>query len=210
MNTIEDQVKKINSQFFNNCCDLSEGSSWKACCYIDEFMQDVYYHSIFNNINKNFNTLLDVGCGQGDLIDFLSRNHAKIIYKGIDVSEKMIDLAKKRFPKNNFENISFLEINKEEKYDVILAVGVFNLKFSNKENQMNYLKNNIKKMFDMCSSSCSFTLLSRHGYDNINEQEDLFFYEPWEIMKYCLELTPSVLVDHSSIPIEFITTLYKN
>lgn len=206
----EEQVKKINSEFFNNCCDLSGGSSWKACCYVDEFMQDVYYHSIFNNINKNFNTLLDIGCGQGDLINFLSRNHAKITYKGIDVSEKMIDFAKKRFPKNNFENISFLEINKEEKYDVILAVGVFNIKFSTKENQMNYLKNNIKKMFDMCSSSCSFTLLSRHGYENIEEQEELFFYEPWEIMKYCLELTPSVLVDHSSIPIEFITTLYKN
>jgi SAM-dependent methyltransferase len=210
MEVKEKQAEKINSEFFDKSCDLSGGVSWKACCYIDGWMQDVYYHSIFKNINKNFSSLLDVGCGQGDLLDFLNRNKAKVNYKGIDVSEKMINASKEKFPKNNFEKISLVEINDQEKFDVILAVGVFNIQFADKEEQLDYLKTNIKKMFDMCNNTCSFTLLSRHGYEDIKKQEKLFTYEPWEIMQYCLELTPSVLVDHSSIPIEFITTLYKN
>jgi len=210
METITNQAKKINSEFFNKSCENSEGLSWKACCYIDEFMQDVYYHSIFKNINKNFNSLLDVGCGQADLVEFLNRNNAKINYKGIDVSEKMIESCKSRFPKKAFQKMSLLELGEDEKFDVILAVGTFNIKFSNKEDQMEYLKSNIEKMFNMCNKSCSFTLLSRHGYEDLQKQEGLFSYEPWEIIKYCLELTPSVLLDHSSIPVEFIVTLYKD
>lgn len=210
MEAIEKQAEKINSEFFDKSCDLSEGISWRACCYIDEWMQDIYYHSIFKNINKNFTSLLDVGCGQADLVDFLNRNKAKVNYKGIDVSEKMINSSIARFPKNNFKKISLIELSDQEKFDVILAVGVFNIQFTNKEEQLNYLKINIKKMFDMCNNTCSFTLLSRHGYEDIKKQEKLFFYEPWEIMEYCLELTPSVLLDHSSIPVEFIVTLYKD
>lgn len=203
--------EKLNAEFFDKSCDKFKGSSWEACCYIDEFMQDVYYHSIFKNINKNFKNILDIGCGQADLLSFIRKNANNINYSytGIDVSDKMISCCKKKFPKDSFFNSSFLDFENTNNFDVILAVGVFNLRVSDdKDEQLNYLRQNIKKMYSNCNKCCSFTLMSKHG--NQNSERELFYYEPSSILQDCLELTSSVLLDHSSIPIDFIVTLYKD
>lgn len=212
METIQEQAEKINSKFFDEKCEKSI-NSWEACCYIDEFMQTVYYHSIFKHINKNFASILDVGCGQADLLYYLNKNKIKCKYKGIDVSEKMINICKNLYPNDLynsnifFEKSSLLSIPNETKYDVVVAVGTFNIKFLNKTQQIEYIKDNIKKMFELCNKCCSFTLLSKHGYET--KEDGLFFCEPSEVIDYCLSLTSSVIIDHCSAPIEFITTLYK-
>lgn len=51
---------------------------------------------------KNGDTILDVACGNGFLISELSKN-AKVNAFGVDISESMIAVAKKRYP-----NITFL------------------------------------------------------------------------------------------------------
>lgn len=211
MEATHKQAEKINSNFFDEKCEKYK-SSWEACCYIDEFMQTVYYHSIFKHINKNFKSILDVGCGQADLLCYLNKNKIKCEYKGIDVSEKMIDICKNKYSNNLHNNIIFEKsslssINEETSYDIVVAVGTFNIKFLSKNEQLEYIKYNIKKMFDLSNKCCSFTLLSKHGYDN--KEDGLFFCEPSEIVDYCLSLTPSIIMDHCSAPIEFITTLYK-
>ena len=201
--------EKINAEFFNNSCDKNKNSSWRACCYLDEFMQDVYYYSICKNINKKFDSVLDIGCGQADFLNFIKRNTSNTIeYVGIDVSEKMIKECNLKFPKNNFYNCSFLDYD-NKLFDIIVAIGTFNLRVSKEYNeQMNYIKSNIEKMYNNCKKSCSFTLMSKHGNENI--ESELFYYEPWTIFEYCLGLTYSVIVDHSSIPIDFIVTLHKD
>jgi len=201
--------EKINADFFNESCEKFKNSSWQACCYIDEFMQDVYYHSIFKNINKNFKNILDIGCGQADLLDFIRKNSSKASYTGLDVSNKMIEYCNKKFPKDLFYNCSFLDFKNKDSFDLIFAVGVFNLRVSNDEKeQLDYLKQNIHKMYSECKKSCSFTLMSRYG--NQNSEDQLFYYEPWKVLEYCFSLTSSVVLDHSSIPIDFIVTLYKD
>lgn len=202
------KFEKKNADFFNETCEIFKDNSWQACCYLDEFMQPVYYHSIFKNINKNFKNILDIGCGQGDLLNFINKN-TEIDYTGIDVSDKMISKCVLKFPKNKFFNTSFLDFKIDKTFDVILAIGVFNLKISEEENeQINYLKNNVEKMYLNCKNSCSFTLLSKYGNPYVDKE--LFCYEPTQILEYCLGLTSSVIIDHSSIPIEFIVTLYKD
>lgn len=199
--------EKINADFFDSTCEKFKDSSWEACCYLDEFMQDLYYHSIFKNINKNFSTILDVGCGQGDLLSFLKRNTCKAKYTGIDVSSKMVSICKTKYPDSEFNQTSYLDFESQN-FDVILSVGTFNLRVSDKEEeQIEYLLSNIKKMYNQCNKVCSFTLMSKHG--NRDVEKELFCYEPSKIMDYCLSLTSSVLIDHSSIPIDFIVTLYK-
>lgn len=203
------QADKLNSDFYNESCNTSGGISWKACHYLDEFMQTVYYNSIFKNIT-NVKSLLDIGCGQGDLLDFLKINKINLDYKGIDVSENMIKEAKNKHKNNSFENISLLELSDNLKYDAVLCVGVFSLKVFEKQQQMDYVKKSIEKIYAISEKVCSFTLLSRHGCEYLQNEKDLFYYEPWEILEYCFSLTSSVVLDHASIPVEFIVTLYKD
>lgn len=49
--------------------------------------------------NLNFNKLLDVGCGTAFLIDLLSKEHNANFY-GLDLSDKMIEIAKSKNIKN--------------------------------------------------------------------------------------------------------------
>lgn len=50
---------------------------------------------------KNGDTILDVACGNGFLLGELSKN-AKVNAFGVDISENMIAVAKKRYPNSTF------------------------------------------------------------------------------------------------------------
>lgn len=79
--------------------------------------------SIFRDFIKEGDKILDVGCGNGRLLELLKDK--KISYTGVDVSEKLIEVAKKKYPQNNFLvadnlNLPFLDNN----FDKVFSVAV--------------------------------------------------------------------------------------
>lgn len=64
-------------------------------------------------------SVLEIGCATGDMTSSLSKKNSKI--KGIDFSEKMIEIARKKYPDLNFAtgDIEKLELP-DEKYDYII------------------------------------------------------------------------------------------
>lgn len=79
--------------------------------------------NIFRNYVKNGDKILDAGCGNGRLLELFKDK--SIDYKGIDVSEKLIDLARKKYPNNNFMvadnlNLPFSDNN----FDKVFSVAV--------------------------------------------------------------------------------------
>lgn len=79
------------------------------------------------NERKNTKTVLDIGCGTGDLVCQLAKKNINVI--GIDFAKEMIDIAKKsakklRIKKAIFECCSVFDYHFEpNKYDVISANG---------------------------------------------------------------------------------------
>jgi SAM-dependent methyltransferase len=73
-------------------------------------------------------TVLDVGCGSARVgEDVLSLGSTD--YLGIDFSEPMLELARKRLarfgPRARLLQADFLEVDLEEKFDLVLLLGVF-------------------------------------------------------------------------------------
>ena len=72
--------------------------------------------------------VLDYGCGIGNMAIEISENVKKI--DGIDISQKMIDAAKRKAAERNIENIHFAQSTlfderyKRESFDVILAFNI--------------------------------------------------------------------------------------
>jgi len=64
--------------------------------------------------------VLDIGCGNGSMTNFLTSLGAKVI--GIDINKKYLKTAKKRFPSLEFKNMSGDELLFDDEYfDIVVS-----------------------------------------------------------------------------------------
>ncbi|OUM68632.1 hypothetical protein PIROE2DRAFT_3623 [Piromyces sp. E2] len=94
----------------------------KNNCY--ELCQDSYDPANDEIKKVPFNDFLDIGCGTGNTIEMLLKDFPNANYTGIDLAEKMIEVAKKKVQHDNVEfivgdaeNLPF----EDNKYDVIIC-----------------------------------------------------------------------------------------
>jgi len=96
-------------------CDLKELFDSCAFCYDDYMRSKGLYQTEKKILKKLFHllndkTILDLGCGTGELSCYISgHTTAKII--GMDISPKMIEIANKKKKKYNLNNISFYNLD---------------------------------------------------------------------------------------------------
>ena len=67
----------------------------------------------YKNVSKYLNnskTLLDYGCGFGDLYGYLLSENLSLTYYGIDVIDEFISQARIKYPNGNFKLVKPLEI----------------------------------------------------------------------------------------------------
>lgn len=69
-------------------------------------------------------SVLDLGCGNGRLAELV--NERKASYVGVDVSRQLIDIAKKRYPNNDFRVGSIMRIDAPDNcFDVVFLIASF-------------------------------------------------------------------------------------
>lgn len=74
---------------------------------------------------KSEGKVLDFGCGNGRLVDFLKETNLE--YVGVDTSEKLVEIAKREYPTKSFLQIAdekTLPFGDEE-FDMVFAIAVF-------------------------------------------------------------------------------------
>ena len=71
-----------------------------------------------------FNSVLDVGCGQGSFLTELKLNFPHIVPNGIDISSSALALARQRLPDGNFSALDISEKSLDEKYDLVVCSEV--------------------------------------------------------------------------------------
>jgi ubiquinone/menaquinone biosynthesis C-methylase UbiE len=78
--------------------------------------------SLADIINDKKIKILDLGCGPGELISELTDNYNNIEITGIDFSEKMLEISKKRNSSANHIKMDAAELSKlNGKYDIIIC-----------------------------------------------------------------------------------------
>ena len=80
------------------------------------------YDLICNVVIKNKATILEIGCGSGNITRYLLSKRPDFNIFGIDISPNMIELAKINNPKANFAVMDSRNISEiETKYDAIVC-----------------------------------------------------------------------------------------
>lgn len=81
--------------------------------------QAAFLLKLLENHEKNCKTLLELACGTGSLLVFLSKKYQ---IEGIDISPDMLEIAKNKLPNTTFYLANMVDFNMGKKYDIVLCV----------------------------------------------------------------------------------------
>lgn len=146
--------------------------------------------------------ILDVGCGFGDLIDFLEIKEKKVkSYTGIDINKDFIEIAKKRHPKNKFKVHDIEETSFKTMFDWTFAIGI-----TNQGGTYQYIEKLIKAMLKNTKKGIVMDFLST----NVDYKEKGNFHaSPEKIFRIASKISKRVVLRHDYLPFEFCVYIYK-
>ena len=163
------------------------------------------------NIKKN-DKILDIGCGFGDLSNYLKKNKIYCKYLGVDFIKEFVQVANKLYgnKRTKFTNLDIYKDNFPRNYDWLILSGVFNDKIINSKIFMYKL---IKKMYLSSKKGIVFNGLNKYvDY----EDKKLFYSYPDKILKYCINnlskyviLKTNYQLKKNTIPFEFSVAVFK-
>jgi cyclopropane fatty-acyl-phospholipid synthase-like methyltransferase len=136
-------------------------------------------------------SVLDVGCGFGDLAGYLQQQDKSVDFMGIDVSEELLLEGRKHFPHLELIQGDLLDFNPApQSYDYVTLSGALNRKFDNAEAYTHHI---IKRMFETCKKGIAFNLLdARHEWTK--SRWDLQSFYPDDIKAVVSELSTNVTI----------------
>ncbi len=125
-----------NRNFFNNI----------AKHYDNQLLKSWFMKALKKTINlikiKENSKILDIGCGTGNLLKILEDENKNLEIYGIDISEKMLEIAKTKLKISKLsiqsaENIDF----KDNSFDLVFSTEAFH-----HYSDYNLIMNNIKRV----------------------------------------------------------------
>ncbi len=153
----------------------------------------------------NGRTLLDVGCGFGDLLAFLAERDVHPLYTGLDICEPMIERCEARFPPGagRFLVGDVLEHEPDQRYDYVVASGLFGLETAGARER---IRPSLERMFEWCRIGLAVNFLSARYPRPVDGR---VYVEPGKAIEAALDLAPAVRVDHNYLPNDFTVYLYR-
>lgn len=149
--------------------------------------------------------LLDVGCGFGDFLAFLTGRGIYPIYTGIDLCDPMIARCRERFASSGarFLTADVLQHQPDEPYDYVVASGIFGL---DADGARERIRPTVARMFEWAGRGMAANFLSARSPAHAAGR---VYVDPAEALQLGLELTPAARLDHTYLPNDFTLHLYK-
>ena len=154
-------------------------------------------------------SVLDVGCGFGDFARFLGYRNLKVSYRGCDINEEIVALAKEQDESLALEIRDIEETPfPEASFDWVVSSGLFEfLSHGGERRQMEWMSGILGEMVRTCRRGVAADFLSSHvDY----RDEGNFYASPAEVWSASKALSMRVALRHDYMPFEFSVYIYKN
>jgi SAM-dependent methyltransferase len=149
-------------------------------------------------------SVLDVGCGLGDLYAWIRRRRLRARYTGVDITPGMVDKARARFPKTQFRVCDVLDREQPiAVHDYVLSSGIFTHRGTS---GFEFLEAMVRRMFELSKQALAFNCLS--GWAKEKERGE-YHADPLRVVDFCRRLSPWVVLRHDYHPRDFTVYLYK-
>ena len=197
--------KKINLNHFS--AKIAEhGQDVKALSWGSIYSQQIRFRILSEIGDLNNRSLLDLGCGFGDFYLFLKeQNTHPRKYVGIDINPQMIAVARLRAPEVTFEIKDILGDEMNEKYDYVIASGIFGLETPNWQA---VTENIISKMYQLSEIGIGVNFLS--FFTTGKKFSNMHYAHPTDIIEFvCKNLSNKIILRHDYRPNDFTLYIYK-
>ncbi|GHV23735.1 hypothetical protein AGMMS49959_17790 [Planctomycetales bacterium] len=159
-------------QHYEKCLE-QYGDSFRGVDWPNEKDAETRYRVMTEVIRERKQpiTLLDFGCGTARHYDFLLSRGAcclegggRVIYSGLDISEKFTGEAKRKYPYTKFYTLDILADGSDQLplFDYIILNGVFTEKRElDFETMWNYFTRVLTKVFALAKKGVAFNVMAK-------------------------------------------------
>jgi SAM-dependent methyltransferase len=163
------------------------GESPKALHWISYASQAVRFKYLIADLDIEGKSVLDAGCGMGDVLPFLYAKADRFDYLGVDNNRNFIEVAKKRYSGHKFKVADPFSDSFNDRFDVVISSGVMN------QNEADWQANRplmIAKLFSLAKTTLAFNMAG--SFRPPAPDAKIAYADARQILDYCLSLTPKV------------------
>lgn len=151
-------------------------------------------------------SVLDLGCGLGDFLAYLRERDIKVEYTGYDITPRMVEAARRRFPDAQFETRDVQQEGIGAEFDFIVASQVFNNRLTHSDNT-DVVRHVLDLAYARSRRGVCMDFLSAY----VDFQEDhLYYFVPEELFAFAKTITKRVALRHDYPLFEFALYLYTD
>jgi len=191
---ITDYHKKFNEH----------GESPKALQWQNYKSSAERYRELVADLDIRGKSVLDAGCGMGDILPYIYANAPDFEYLGVDIIEDFIEIARKRYLGHEFRVLDALKEEFGQKFDIVLSCGILN---SNIDNWLEERQQRIQKLYSLANEAFAFNMAGsfqpKPGGKRVAEADTK------EIINFCAGLTSKVILKTHYHPKDFTIVMFK-
>lgn len=163
------------------------------------------YRQLVKDVDTKGKTILDAGCGMGDLLPFLYAKDADFTYEGVDVTPEFIDIASKRYSGHSFHVANpFTDLSTQ--YDIVLSSGVMN---TNANNWFEARMSMVEKLWLLTKECLAFNMAGGLGSIDDTTGGKIAYADAQKVIEYCASLTPKIVARTHYHSKDFTITMFR-
>ncbi|HVS78953.1 MAG TPA: methyltransferase [Candidatus Saccharimonadales bacterium] len=179
------------------------GPGPKALLWWDYRSMAIRFRELVKDVPIEGKSILDAGCGLGDLLPYLYAKSPNFNYLGVDKNEGFIKEAKRRYEGHQFKLDD--PFNKKiGMFDVVISSGVMN---GNTEGWLEKRKKMITNLFEQTGEVLAFNMAG--GLQKIPEDSLIAYADAGEIFEFCKTLSDRVILRTDYLPKDFTIVMFK-
>ena len=199
-----------NSSYFKDLFQQSYekyGYSHSALQWTSRQTMDNRFEALTRTIDFENKSVLDVGCGFGDIIPFIEKKTKKFNYLGVDLVEKIVLEARKQYPKYEFTSGDYFANPIKRVFDIVLTSGTLNGNLG--PETLEFRLKAIEVMWEHTCAICAFNMLGSHPQPGNDPGYLVHYADSLEILSFCLTLTPKLVFIQDYDPEDFTVVMFK-
>ena len=168
--------------------------------------QEARFRVLADNVALHGASILDVGCGLGDLRAYILRRGIDADYTGVDVSARMVRAALDRQPDGRFLQADLFAGAipfPDGSFDVVYCSGLFNLDLGN---NLQFVPQAVAVFLRLARRCVVCNMLHRRAGAG---DGTYFFFDPSEVLPALRSLTPNVRLIDDYLPNDFTVICHK-